>query len=67
MNFGNALKTIRLLKKIHQKDAADLLHMDVRNLRRIESNKTRITAEQLVQFAEVYRVDITYIFQLAQG
>jgi transcriptional regulator with XRE-family HTH domain len=66
MNFGNALKTLRLLKNLRQKEAAALLHMEERSLRRIESNKTRISAEQLAQFAEIYEVDIAYIFKLAQ-
>ncbi len=45
MNFGKALRTIRLLEGLSQKEAASLLHMDDRTLRNIETDKTRITAE----------------------
>jgi transcriptional regulator with XRE-family HTH domain len=66
MNFGKALKTIRLLQGLSQKEAASLLHMDDRTLRNIEADKTRITAEQVEQFASIYRVDITLIYEMAK-
>lgn len=66
MNFGKALKTVRLIKGISQKEAAGLLHMDDRTLRDIEADKTRITAEQVEQFAGVYLVDITLIYDMAK-
>jgi transcriptional regulator with XRE-family HTH domain len=64
MNFGKALKTVRLVKGLSQKEAAGLLHMDDRTLRDIEADKTRITAEQVEQFARIYLVDITLIYEI---
>jgi transcriptional regulator with XRE-family HTH domain len=66
MNFGKALKTVRLIKGLSQKEAAGLLHIDDRTLRDIEADKTRITAEQVEQFAGVYLVDITLIYEMAK-
>lgn len=66
MNFGKALKTVRLIKGMSQKEAAGLLHIDDRTLRDIEADKTRVTAEQIEQFASVYLVDITLIYEMAK-
>ncbi len=66
MNFGKALKTVRLIKGMSQKEAAGLLHIDDRTLRDIEADKTRVTAEQVEQFAAVYLVDITLIYEMAK-
>lgn len=66
MNFGKALKTVRLVKGLSQKEAAHLVHMDDRTLRDIEADKTRITAEQVELFASIYRVDITLIYEMAK-
>ena len=53
MNFGKALKTVRLVKGLSQKEAATLVHIDDRTLRDIEADKTRITAEQVEHFASI--------------
>ncbi len=66
MNFGKALKTIRLVKGLNQKEAANLVHMDDRTLRDIEADKTRISAEQVELFASIYKVDITLIYEMAK-
>ena len=66
MNFGKALKTVRLVKGLSQKEAATLVHMDDRTLRDIEADKTRITAEQVEHFASIYKVDITLIYEMAK-
>lgn len=66
MNFGKALRTIRLLEGLSQKEAASLLHMDDRTLRNIETDKTRITAEQVEHFARIYAVDIDLIYHMAK-
>jgi len=66
MNFGKALKTIRLVKGLSQKEAAGLVHMDDRTLREIEADKTRISAEQVELFATTYKVDITLIYEMAK-
>ena len=66
MNFGKALKTVRLVKGLSQKEAATLVHIDDRTLRDIEADKTRITAEQVEHFASIYKVDITLIYEMAK-
>lgn len=66
MNFGKALKTLRVVKGLSQKEAASLVHMDDRTLRDIEADKTRISAEQVELFASVYKVDITLIYEMAK-
>ncbi len=66
MNFGKALKTIRLVQGLDQTDVAKLAHMDVRTLREIEADRTRIPAEQVEIFAGIYKVSIQIIYDMAR-
>ncbi len=57
-DIGRNLKVARNKIKIHQAIAAEKMGMSRPTLSAIESNKRKVTAEEIVRFADLYGVDV---------
>ena len=55
---ANKLKEARTKAGFSQEEAAKRMHMSRRNLQYLESNERPVTAEDIVEFAKLYKVDV---------
>ncbi len=66
MQFGKALKILRLIKELNQAQVATGVHMEERTYREIESDRRSISAKEVILFADFYRIDIQLIYDIAK-
>lgn len=57
-NIGKRLKEARNCMNIHQSVAAEKMGMSRPTLSAIETDKRQVTTDELVQFAELYKVEV---------
>ena len=55
---ANKLKEARTKAGFSQEEVAKRMHMSRRNLQYLESNERPVTAEDIVEFAKLYKVDV---------
>lgn len=55
---ANKLKEARMNANLSQEEAAKRMHMSRRNLQYLEADERPVTAEDLVEFAKLYQVDV---------
>ena len=58
-NLGKRLREARNNIHMHQAVAAESMQMSRPTLSAIETGKRQVTANELVQFAELYKVDVS--------
>lgn len=66
-NYGQAFRTIRLIRNLSLEQVADALSIDERSLRDIESGKTKVVSERSQQMTKFYNVEPELVFELAAG
>lgn len=66
MKFGKALKILRSVKDLTQSEVANLVHMEERTYREIESDRRALSAKEIAVFAQFFQVDVQLIYDIAQ-
>ena len=66
MNFnakecGMRIRNLRMANGLKQIELCDQVYMSERNLRRVESGETPLTAESAVRLAEYFHVSLNYL------
>jgi transcriptional regulator with XRE-family HTH domain len=59
--IANRLKEARTLSGLSQAQTADMINLPRATISEIESGKRRVSADELIQFANMYRVDTSWI------
>lgn len=59
---GLKIKKLRKEKNLTQEKFTEILHIDLRHFRRIESGKKTATLKLLNNISECFNVDISYFF-----
>lgn len=55
--FGNRIKELRELQKLLQRQIASILEIDTPMLSKIERGERKAKKEQVLKFAEIFKVD----------
>ena len=55
---ANKLRETREKMGLSQTDVAKMMHINDRTLRKIESNEQQVTADEIIEFAKLYKVDV---------
>ena len=53
---ANKLRETREKMGLSQTDVAKMMHINDRTLRKIESNERQVTADEIIEFAKLYKV-----------
>lgn len=59
--IANRLKEARILSGLSQENAAKMLNLQRPAISEIESGKRKVSAEEIIQFSEFYKVSTTWI------
>ena len=64
-SFGARIKEMREKRGLNQEQLAELLNMESRHLSRIETGKSFTTLENIEKIAEIFNVDISFLFSFS--
>ncbi|MBS1549701.1 MAG: helix-turn-helix transcriptional regulator [Bacteroidetes bacterium] len=59
--IANRLKEARILSGLSQENAAKMLNLQRPAISEIESGKRKVSAEEIIQFSELYKVSTSWI------
>jgi transcriptional regulator with XRE-family HTH domain len=59
--IANRIKDARTMAGLSQAQAADKLNLQRTAISEIESGKRKVTAEEIIQFADLYKVDKSWL------
>ena len=63
----NRLKTLRLQRRLSQKEVANVLNISQQQYSRIEKEDVKINADNLIKLAKLYNTSIYYILGLTDN
>lgn len=63
----NRLKTLRLQRRLSQKEAANVLNISQQQYSRIEKEDVKINADKLIKLAKLFNTSIDYILGLTDN
>ena len=63
----NRLKTLRLQRRLSQKEVANVLNISQRQYSRIEKEDVKINADKLIKLAKLFNTSIDYILGLTDN
>ncbi|MFR5864053.1 MAG: helix-turn-helix domain-containing protein [Acutalibacteraceae bacterium] len=63
----NRLKTLRLQRRLSQKEVANVLNISQQQYSRIEKEDVKINADKLIKLAKLFNTSIDYILGLTDN
>mgnify|MGYP002577694512 FL=1 len=63
----NRLKTLRLQRRLSQKEVANVLNISQQQYSRIEKEDLKINADKLIKLAKLFNTSIDYILGLTDN
>lgn len=63
----NRLKTLRLQRRLSQKEVASVLNISQQQYSRIEKEDVKINADKLIKLAKLFNTSIDYILGLTDN
>ena len=63
----NRLKTLRLQRRLSQKEVANVLNISQQQYSRIEKEDVKINADKLIKLAKLFNTSIVYILGLTDN
>ena len=63
----NRLKTLRLQRRLSQKEVANVLNISQQQYSRIEKEDVKINADKLIKLAQLFNTSIDYILGLTDN
>ena len=63
----NRLKTLRLQRRLSQKEVANVLNISQQQYSRIEKEDVKINADKLINLAKLFNTSIDYILGLTDN
>ena len=63
----NRLKTLRLQRRLSQKEVANVLNISQQHYSRIEKEDVKINADKLIKLAKLFNTSIDYILGLTDN